>query len=102
MSDVMKVHILYLTLKHTLIFGKFIFPGEQNDVEFNDLKLSDNVTIPRNWKCDKCDHIFKLSIDQLISRIKRYSFYCTNCKATFDTSIKVKANPLLHTDRNLF
>ena len=81
---------------------KIYLPGEQNDVEFNDLKLNDNVTIPRNWKCDKCDHIFKLSIDQLISRIKRYSFYCTNCKATFDTSIKVKANPLLHTDRNLF
>ncbi|HFZ6587829.1 TPA: zinc-ribbon domain-containing protein [Streptococcus agalactiae] len=81
---------------------KIYLPGEQNDVEFNDLKLSDNVTIPRNWKCDKCDHIFKLSIDQLISRIKRYSFYCTNCKATFDTPFKVKANPLLHTDRNLF
>ena len=66
------------------------------------MKLNDNVTIPRNWKCDKCDHIFKLSIDQLISRIKRDSFYCTNCKATFDTPIKAKANPLLHTDRNLF
>ena len=81
---------------------KIYLPGEQNDVEFNDLKLSDNVTIPRNWKCDKCDHIFKLSIDQLISRIKRDGIYCTNCKATFDTVIKVKANPLLHTDRNLF
>ena len=29
MSDVMKVHILYLTLKHTLIFGKFIFQGSK-------------------------------------------------------------------------
>ena len=66
------------------------------------MKLNDNVTIPRNWKCDKCDHIFKLSIDRLISRIKRDGFYCNNCKATFDTVIKVKANPLLHTDRNLF
>ena len=81
---------------------KIYLPGEQNDVEFNDLKLNDNVTIPRNWKCDKCDHIFKLSIDRLISRIKRDGFYCNNCKATFDTVIKVKANPLLHTDRNLF
>lgn len=26
---VMKVHILYLTLKHTLIFGKFIFQGSK-------------------------------------------------------------------------
>ncbi|MFQ8935680.1 zinc-ribbon domain-containing protein, partial [Intestinibacter bartlettii] len=50
---------------------KIYLPGEQNNVEFNDLKLNDNVTIPRNWKCDKCDHIFKLSIDRLISRIKR-------------------------------
>ena len=81
---------------------KIYLPGEQNNVEFNDLKLNDNVTIPRNWKCDKCDHIFKLSIDRLISRIKRDGFYCNNCKATFDTVIKVKANPLLHTDRNLF
>lgn len=81
---------------------KIYLPGEQNDVEFNDLKLNDNITIPRNWKCDKCDNIFKLSIDRLISRIKRDGFYCNNCKATFDTVIKVKATPLLHTDRNLF
>ena len=70
-------------------------------MEFEKLTLSDNVTIPRKWKCDKCKHFFDLSIDKLISRIKRNGFYCTKCEATFDTAIKVNVKPLSYTDKHL-
>lgn len=81
--------------------GKIYLSGGYNELEFEKLTLSDNVTIPRKWKCDKCKHFFDLSIDKLISRIKRNGFYCTKCKATFDTAIKVNVKPLSYTDKHL-
>ena len=81
--------------------GKIYLSGDFNELEFEKLTLSDNVTIPRKWKCDKCDCFFDLSIDKLISRIKRNGFYCTKCEATFDTPIKVKVKPLSYTDKHL-
>lgn len=81
--------------------GKIYLSGGYNELEFEKLTLSDNVTIPRKWKCDKCKHFFDLSIDKLISRIKRNGFYCTKCEATFDTAIKVNVKPLSYTDKHL-
>ena len=81
--------------------GKIYLPGDYNELEFEKLTLSDNVTIPRKWKCDKCKYFFDLSIDKLISRIKRNGFYCTKCEATFDTAIKVNVKPLSYTDKHL-
>lgn len=82
--------------------GKIYLSGDYNKLEFEKLTLSDNVTIPRKWKCDKCDCFFDLSIDKLISRIKRNGFYCTKCEATFDTAIKANATPpLVYTDKHL-
>lgn len=81
--------------------GKIYLSGGYNELEFEKLTLSDNVTIPRKWKCDKCKHFFDLSIDKLISRIKRNGFYCTKCEATFDTAIKVNVKPLGYTDKHL-
>ena len=82
--------------------GKIYLSGDYNELEFEKLTLSDNVTIPRKWKCDKCDCFFDLSIDKLISRIKRNGFYCTKCEATFDTAIKANATPpLVYTDKHL-
>ena len=81
--------------------GKIYLSGDYNKLEFEKLTLSDNVTIPRKWKCDKCKHFFDLSIDKLISRIKRNGFYCTKCEATFDTAIKVNVKPLSYTDKHL-
>ena len=82
--------------------GKIYLSGGYNELEFEKLTLSDNVTIPRKWKCDKCDCFFDLSIDKLISRIKRNGFYCTKCEATFDTAIKANATPpLVYTDKHL-
>lgn len=81
--------------------GKIYLPGDYNELEFKKLTLSDNITIPRKWKCDKCDCFFDLSIDKLIARIKRNGFYCTKCEATFDTAIKVNATPLFYTDKHL-
>ena len=42
-----------------------------------------------------------MSLDRLISRIKRDGYYCTECKATFDTPIQAKNSPLGYTDSNL-
>ncbi len=81
--------------------GKIYLSGGYNELEFEKLTLSDNVTIPRKWKCDKCKYFFDLSIDKLISRIKRNGFYCTKCEATFDTAIKVNVKPLSYTDKHL-
>ena len=81
--------------------GKIYLSGGYNELEFEKLTLSDNVTIPRKWKCDKCKHFFDLSIDKLISRIKRNGFYCTKCEASFDTAIKVNVKPLSYTDKHL-
>ncbi len=81
--------------------GKIYLSGDYNELEFEKLTLSDNVTIPRKWKCDKCKHFFDLSIDKLISRIKRNGFYCTKCEATFDTAIQVNVKPLSYTDKHL-
>lgn len=81
--------------------GKIYLSGDYNELEFEKLTLSDNVTIPRKWKCDKCKHFFDLSIDKLISRIKRNGFYCTKCEATFDTAIHVNVKPLSYTDKHL-
>ncbi len=81
--------------------GKIYLSGDYNELEFEKLTLSDNVTIPRKWKCDKCKHFFDLSIDKLISRIKRNGFYCTKCEATFDTAIRVNVKPLNYTDKHL-
>lgn len=81
--------------------GKIYLSGGYNELEFEKLTLSDNVTIPRKWKCDKCKLFFDLSIDKLISRIKRNGFYCTKCEATFDTAIKVNVKPLSYTDKHL-
>lgn len=102
------VHIGCNEYKHCVPFykaypnlGKIYLSGGYNELEFEKLTLSDNVTIPRKWKCDKCKHFFDLSIDKLISRIKRNGFYCTKCEATFDTAIKVNVKPLSYTDRHL-
>ena len=81
--------------------GKIYLSGGYIELEFEKLTLSDNVTIPRKWKCDKCKYFFDLSIDKLISRIKRNGFYCTKCEATFDTAIKVNVKPLSYTDKHL-
>ena len=81
--------------------GKIYLAGGENKVEFEKLRLDENVTLPKKWKCDKCGHSFKMSIDRLISRIKRNGYYCTECKATFDAPIQVKDAPMLYTDRNL-
>lgn len=81
--------------------GKIYLSGDYNELEFEKLTLSDNVTIPRKWKCDKCKHFFDLSIDKLISRIKRNGFYCTKCEATFDSAIKMNVKPLSYTDKHL-
>ena len=73
----------------------------ENDVEFESLKLDDNVTLSKKWKCDKCEHSFELPIDRLISKIKRNGYYCTKCKATFDTTFLTEKAPMAYTDRHL-
>ena len=81
--------------------GKIYLAGGENKVGFEKLRLDENVTLPKKWKCDKCGHSFKMSIDRLISRIKRDGYYCTECKATFDTPIQAKNSPLVYTDSYL-
>lgn len=81
--------------------GKIYLAGGENKVGFEKLRLDENVTLPKKWRCDKCGHSFKMSLDRLISRIKRDGYYCTECKATFDTPIQAKNSPLGYTDSNL-
>lgn len=81
--------------------GRIYLAGGENKVEFEKLRLDENVTLPKKWRCDKCGHSFKMSLDRLISRIKRDGYYCTECKATFDTPIQAKNSPLGYTDSNL-
>ena len=81
--------------------GRIYLAGGENKVEFEKLRLDENVTLPKKWRCDKCGHSFKMSLDRLISRIKRDGYYCTECKATFDTPIQAKNSPLVYTDSNL-
>lgn len=64
-----------------------LYDNELNNLNFNELKLSTNVTKPHHWKCDKCHHKFSLAIDKLFARIKRKGSYCTECNASFDSSL---------------
>ncbi|MEW4353823.1 zinc-ribbon domain-containing protein [Streptococcus pneumoniae] len=68
---------------------KKIYKQESNKIDFNGLKLSDNVTIPYYWECDNCHYEFKISIDTLFSRIKNKGSYCTECKNSFDKLLDI-------------
>lgn len=68
-----------------------IYHQERNEVDFNDLMLNHNVTIPHHWKCHKCHYEFEAAIDTLFSRIKNKGIYCTDCQASFDKPLEVKS-----------
>ncbi|HFI0166432.1 TPA: zinc-ribbon domain-containing protein [Streptococcus suis] len=64
-----------------------------NNINFDDLTLLENITIHRKWQCNKCEVKFSLSIDKLLNRISRTGSYCIQCNATFDSLLpKTKDN----------
>lgn len=73
-------HLYYKDVYPNL--GK-IYKTGSNILEFDQLKLSTNVTIPLQWECNHCHNLFNLSISKMFSRIKRDSVYCYECKASF-------------------
>ncbi|WP_369351165.1 zinc-ribbon domain-containing protein [Streptococcus hillyeri] len=71
--------------------------------DFSKLNLTTNISTVQNWCCNKCGVNFKLTIDKILNRISRTGGYCSNCDASFDTSLPIssKACPLTFLTKDL-
>lgn len=69
-----------------------IYRNDVNVQPFETLRLDQNVTLPYQWKCDKCHFEFETSLDRLFSKIRRNGAYCPECQASFNQPIDLVPN----------